>query len=168
MSNPRNNGQLIGRLARDPKVFENADGSKKVLFTVYADRNYFNKQNERESDAIPVEAFVRAQVQDLGPYANIHKGDLVAIGHVLRMDHYVKNGAEVFDLKVVAEDITFLESRTVTQTRMNNRVKAAEAQNQALQAQVSAPVAQPAAATSAVQDEQLPFGPEKPQLADAS
>ncbi|MEU6261829.1 single-stranded DNA-binding protein [Saccharopolyspora shandongensis] len=170
MSNPRNNGQLIGRLARDPKVFENKDGSKKVLFTIFADRNYTNTKNERPSDGIPVEAFVRAQTQGLGPYSNIHRGDLVAVGYALRMDRYTKNGAEVFELKVISEDITFLEPRLVTQARMNERVQAAEAQNQALQAQASAsaPVAQPAAAMSAVQDEQLPFGPERPQSADAS
>jgi single-stranded DNA-binding protein len=157
MSNPRNNGQLVGRLARDPKVFENKDGSKKVLFTVFADRNYLNGQSERQSDAIPVEAFVRAQAQGLGPYANIHKGDLVAIGYVLRMDRYIKGGAEVFDLKVIAEDVTFLEPRTVTQGRLAERVQAAEAQNQALHAQ--APVTQQLAQVSAVgSDEQLPFG----------
>ena len=159
MSNPRNNGQLIGRLANDPKVFENKDGSKKVLFTVFTDRAYTNAQNQRDSDAVPVEAFVRAQTQGLGPYANIHKGDLVAVGYTLRMDRYTKNGEPVFDLKVISEDITFLEPRSVTQARLNERVQNAEAQNQALQAQ-AAPVAAaaPAVAHASAVDEQLPFG----------
>lgn len=159
MSNPRNNGQLIGRLANDPKVFENKDGSKKVLFTVFTDRAYTNAQNQRDSDAVPVEAFVRAQTQGLGPYANIHKGDLVAVGFSLRMDRYTKNGEPVFDLKVISEDITFLEPRSVTQARLNERVQNAEAQNQALQAQ-AAPVAAaaPAVAHASAVDEQLPFG----------
>ncbi|MFI8089121.1 single-stranded DNA-binding protein [Streptomyces sp. NPDC086080] len=159
MSNPRNNGQLIGRLANDPKVFENKDGSKKVLFTVFTDRAYTNAQNQRDSDAVPVEAFVRAQTQGLGPYANIHKGDLVAVGFTLRMDRYSKNGEPVFDLKVISEDITFLEPRSVTQARLNERVQNAEAQNQALQAQ-AAPVAAaaPAVAHASAVDEQLPFG----------
>ncbi|WP_093802215.1 single-stranded DNA-binding protein [Streptomyces sp. Wb2n-11] len=158
MSNPRNNGQLIGRLANDPKVFENKDGSKKVLFTVFADRAYTNAQNQRDSDAVPVEAFVRAQTQGLGPYSNIHKGDLVAVGYMLRMDRYSKNGEQVFDLKVISEDITFLESRSVTQARLNERVRAAEAQNQALQTP-AAPVvaAAPAVAHVSAVDEQLPF-----------
>lgn len=159
MSNPRNNGQLIGRLANDPKVFENKDGSKKVLFTVFTDRAYTNAQNQRDSDAVPVEAFVRAQTQGLGPYANIHKGDLVAVGYTLRMDRYTKNGEPVFDLKVISEDITFLEPRSVTQARLNERVQNAEAQNQALQAQ-AAPVAAaaPAVAHASAVNEQLPFG----------
>ena len=160
MSNPRNNGTVVGRLANDPKVFENKDGSKKVLFTVFADRNYTNAQNERQSDGIPVEAFVRSQTQGLGPYANIHKGDLVAVGYTLRMDRYSKNGEQVFDLKVTAEDITFLEPRSVTQARLAERVVNAEAENQAIRREPAvavAPAAQPAAA-SAVHDEQLPFG----------
>ncbi|MFD2794590.1 single-stranded DNA-binding protein [Promicromonospora vindobonensis] len=160
MSNPRNNGTVIGRLANDPKVFENKDGSKKVLLTIFADRNYTNAQNERPSDAIPVEAFVRSQTQGLGPYSNIHKGDQVAIGYTLRMDRYSKNGEQVFDLKVTAEDITFLEPRSVTQARLAERVVNAEAQNQAArqdQVHVAAAAAQPAT-SSAVQDEQLPFG----------
>ncbi|WP_434598126.1 single-stranded DNA-binding protein [Streptomyces sp. A5-4] len=160
MSNPRNNGQLIGRLANDPKVFENKDGSKKVLFTVFTDRAYTNAQNQRDSDAVPVEAFVRAQTQGLGPYANIHKGDLVAVGYTLRMDRYSKGGEQVFDLKVISEDITFLEPRSVTQARLNERVQNAEAQNQALQAQTPTPVAAaaPAVAHASAVDEQLPFG----------
>ncbi|UJW28799.1 single-stranded DNA-binding protein [Saccharothrix sp. AJ9571] len=154
MSNPRNNGQLIGRLANDPKFFENSDGSTKVLFTIYADRNYTNAQNERQSDGIPVEAFVSAKTQGHGPYGNIHRGDLVSVGYALRMDRYNRGGKDVFDLKVKSENITFLESRTVTQARMNERVQAAEAQNKALQAEAPAQVVQ----TIPVADEQLPFG----------
>lgn len=153
MSNPRNHGSIIGRLAQDPRSFANKDGSQKVVFTVFADRNYTNAQNERQSDAIPVEAFVRAQVKGLGPYGNIHQGDLVSVNYALRMDRYNKNGSEVFDLKVVAEDITFLESRTVTQARLADRLKAVTEQNKAVAQQVQTVTAE----ASAV-DEQLPFG----------
>ncbi|MEV7872479.1 single-stranded DNA-binding protein [Streptomyces sp. NPDC088124] len=159
MANPRNNGQLIGRLANDPKVFENRDGSKKVLFTVFTDRAYTNAQNQRDSDAVPVEAFVRAQTQGAGPYAKIHKGDLVAVGYTLRMDQYSKGGERFFDLKVISGDITFLEPRSVTQTRLNERVQNAEARIQALRAPAPTPVVAvaPAVAYTSAVDEQLPF-----------
>ncbi|MFJ1954408.1 single-stranded DNA-binding protein [Streptomyces microflavus] len=164
MSNPRNNGNIVGRLANDPKVFENKDGSKKVLFTLFVDRNYTNAQNQRDSDAVPVEAFVRAQAQGLGPYANIHRGDLVTIGYTLRMDRYSKNGEPVFDLKVISEDISFLEPRSVTQARLHERVQSAEAQNYTLQVQAQAqgpaPVdaAAPAVVHASAVGEKLPFG----------
>ncbi|MET9657866.1 single-stranded DNA-binding protein [Streptomyces sp. NPDC006510] len=161
MSNPRNNGTIIGRLANDPKFFVNKDGSKKVLFTLFVDRGYTNAQNQRDSDAVPVEAFIRAQTQGMGPYSHIHKGDLVVVGYTLRMDRYTKNGEEVFDLKVISEGVSYLEPRSVTQARLNERVQSAEAQNQAIRQEQSAPVAVAAPAVahaSAVRDEELPFG----------
>lgn len=153
MSNPANNSNLIGRLAGDPKIFENKDGSKKVLFTLYADRNYLNSKGERDSDALPLEAFVPAKVNGVGPYSNIHKGDLVAVGSTLRMDTYQDaSGKTVYKLKVIAEDIRFLESRSVTSARLNTRIEAAQNALQAAQAQSQAaatPAAAPAAAVQA-------------------
>lgn len=35
-----NNGHLTGRLAADPHVFVNGDGSKSVHVTLYVDRPY--------------------------------------------------------------------------------------------------------------------------------
>lgn len=155
MSNPRNNGVLVGRLANDPQVFENRDGSKKVRITLMVDRNYTNAQNERQSDAIDVEAFINKAANGTGPYANVHKGDLVSVQTTLRKDVYPKNGETVYELKVVAEEITFLEPKSVTQARLAERVAKAEAENQALSTPAAAPAA--AATASPVQDEQLPF-----------
>lgn len=142
MSNPANTGTIIGRLARDPKVFSNADGSKKVSFTIYADRNFKNSAGETLSDAIPVEAFVRKDV-DLArtPYSSIHKGDLIAVGTSLRLDSYTRGGEKVFDLKVVAENVTFLEPRSVVQARLAERVTQAEQVNEQAKAAVPAAVA---------------------------
>lgn len=162
MSNPRNSATVIGRLTKDPVVFNNQDDSKKVAFTLMADHNYTDSQGNRGADAVPVEAFVRATTNGIGPFASIHKGDLVAVNLKLRQDRYTKNGVEVFELKAVVEDITFLEPRSVTQARVNERVAAAEAQNQALQTQpapapVAAAAAPQAAVASAVHSEELPF-----------
>lgn len=158
MSNPVNNGTLVGRLARDPKVFENSDGSKKVVFTVFAQRNYKSAQGETLSDAIPVEAFVRKSTEFAKtPFANIHKGDLVGLNTALQMDHFNRGGDEVFELKVIVEDITFLESRSVTQARLAERVSEAEKVNAAAREAVSGQVqTQAPAEASAVQSE-LPF-----------
>lgn len=162
MSNPRNSGTVIGRLTKDPVVFTNQDGSKKVAFTLMSDHDYTDAQGNRGADAVPVEAFVRATTNGTGPFASIHKGDLVAVAVKLKQDRYQKNGVEVFELKAVVQSITFLEPRSVTQARVSERVAAAEAQNQALQTQVQDPapaaVTASAVATSAVQSEELPFG----------
>lgn len=160
MSNPRNNGTIVGRLAGDPVVFTNKDGSKNVKMTIFADRNYTNAGGERQSDAVPVEAFVRATTQGLGPFDNVHKGDLVGVNYALRMDSYTKAGQRVFELKATVEDITFLEPRNVTQARLAERAKTANETNEAAAAAAPVPVAQPQtvpANASAVADEQLPF-----------
>lgn len=113
MSNPRNNGIVTGHLAADPKVFTNSDGSHKILFTVYAARDYTNKAGVRESDAIGFEAFIPAGATNLGPYAHMHTGDLVSVGYSLRMDSYATEGGEKrFDLKVVARDIALLGAKS--------------------------------------------------------
>ncbi|MFC4048317.1 single-stranded DNA-binding protein [Actinomadura syzygii] len=170
MSNPVNTGTVIGRLARDVKIFSNQDGSKKVAFTVYADRNYKNAQGETPADAIPVEAFVRKDTDvDKTPFAMIHRGDLIALDTSLRMDHYTNRaGEEVFELKVNVENIKLLEPKRVTQARLAQRVADAEQANRQMQAQATVPVptAVPAqvAAQSAMHD-QLPFGNRSPEKA---
>ncbi|MFJ7280645.1 single-stranded DNA-binding protein [Kitasatospora sp. NPDC098663] len=159
MSNPTSTASVVGRLANDPKVFENKDGSKKVMLTAFVDRGYTDAQGNRISDALPFEAFVRAQTTGIGPFAHVHKGDLLAIGYEPRMNRYTKNGVEVFELKLEIQNISFLESRKTTQARLAERVTNAEARNQALQAQAPTPVAAvaPAVAYTSAVDEQLPF-----------
>lgn len=164
MSNLANNGTIIGRLARDPKVFKNEDGSAKVVFTVFANRNFKNRAGERLSDAIPLETFINKDVNfEATPYANVHKGDLVAVGTELRMNDYERNGETVRDLKVIATGITFLESRQTVQNRLAQRVNATEQANREVQAETAAaaparvPAGVAAGDSSAVQDE-LPFG----------
>ncbi|WP_284982354.1 single-stranded DNA-binding protein [Arthrobacter sp. efr-133-TYG-118] len=164
MSNVANNGTIIGRLARDPKVFANEDGSAKVVFTVFVNRNYKNRAGERLADAIPLETFINKDANfEATPYANVHKGDLVAVGTELRMNEYERGGETVRDLKVITTGITFLESRHTVQNRLAQRVSAAEQTNREVQAAPAAAAPAPVPAgvaardSSAVQDE-LPFG----------
>lgn len=121
----------IGRLARDPQVFTNKNGSKTVLFTLYVDRDYTDAAGNTPSDAIPFEAYVPETVEGVGPYANIHEGDLIAVTSELRMDTYTdKSGQSVYQLKVRANRIKFLEPRSVTQSRLQaKQAQRTQAQN---------------------------------------
>lgn len=137
MSNAANNGTLIGRLAADPKAFENKDGSKKVLVTIYVDRNYKAADGKTISDAISAEAFVNAKTKDLGPFSYVHQGSLVALNtHIEQMPYTAANGEKVFGkTTVVIDDIQFLESRAVTQGRLAKRaVEGAQAEEAAAEA----------------------------------
>ncbi|MEU7156037.1 hypothetical protein AB0A98_06270 [Streptomyces chrestomyceticus] len=157
MSNPKSTASVIGRAANDPKVFMNKDGSKKVTLTVFVERGYTDAQGNRISDALPFESFVRAQTTGTGPFAHVHRGDLVALSYEPRMNRYIKNGTEVFEVKLEIQSISFLESRTTTQARLAERATKAESQNLQAQAGPVAAAAPAVAHASAVLDEQLPF-----------
>lgn len=156
MANPDSIAVAHGRLASDPKVFTNKDGSKKVMFTAYVDRGYTNRAGERVSDALPFEAFVRAETDGVGPFAHIHKGDRVGINYEPRMNVYQKNGETVYELKLEVQDISFRDSRSESQARLAERVNKAEAENQQL-AQPAPAAAAPAEQGTAVQATEPPF-----------
>lgn len=141
--NVRNNFQAIGRLTADPKVFDNADGSKKVRFTVAVKDNYQSKDPEGKmgynSQFLPVEVFLsadRVAKSGLGVYANVHQGDLVAItGQVENNNFTDKTGAERYELVLHIETCDLMEPRSVTDARAVNRaVAASDAQDAAPQA----------------------------------
>lgn len=152
MSNAANNGNLIGRLAGDPRAFANKDGSKKVVFTLYADRNY-KKDGKTISDQISVEAFVSHKTNGLGPFDYAHQGDLVALStHIEQQPYEAANGEKVFPAaKIVIDEITFLESRSTTQGRMAKRVV------EQAPAEGAAAEAAPAAEGATAYDNDAPF-----------
>lgn len=121
MSNPANSGNVIGRLAADPKIIAHKNGtSGTVLFTVYAQDNYVTKSTgQRESVRIDLEDFVR-DVNNTGVYNYMKKGTLVGINYKLaNSDRVDANGNKVYGMKVVVEQggIQLLESRTAAANR---------------------------------------------------
>jgi single-strand DNA-binding protein len=156
MSNATNNANLIGRLAADPKVFPNQDGSKKVLITVYVDRAYRTAEGKTISDQISVEAFVNNKVDGIGPFAFAHGGDLVGLSTHIEQLPYLKDGKLVYPgAKVVIDDIKFLESRGTTQARLAKRSVAAAEPTEGAAAE-AAPAAD-ATADSSAYDNDAPF-----------
>ena len=148
MSNAANTGTIIGRLAADTRVFSNADGSKKVLFTLYVDRAYKTRDGKTISDQISVEAFVNNKVDGLGPYTNVHKGDLVALSTHIEQVPYQSNGETVYPApKIVVDNVTYLEGRTTTQARLAKRVVSEDDNKQAAAPAEDAAVATEGAST---------------------
>lgn len=129
MYNVRNSFQVIGRLTQDAKVFDNADGSKKVRFTLAAKDNFKSgTENEAKSQFIPVEAFVSANAvkkNGIGRYGLIHKGDQVAVTGQIQNNNYTdKDGVNRYDLVLRIETLDLMESRTVTEQRAINNAMA--------------------------------------------
>lgn len=140
--NTRNAGTAIGRLASDPRFFDNKDGSRTVRFTVLVDQDYVNANGERGVDAVPVERFIPAD-RGNGVFDMAHQGDLVQVSYRATTDSYVdRNGERRYVTKLIVADVQLLESRKVTTERLAKRAAAQDAQNHAAQP-VAAPVAAP-------------------------
>lgn len=144
--NTRNNGTAIGRLASDPRFFDNKDGSRTVRFTVLVDQDFVSANGERGVDAVPVERFIPAD-RGNGVFDMAHQGDLVQVSYRATTDSYVdRNGERRYVTKLIVSDVQLLESRKVTTERLAKRAAAQDAQNraaQAAQAAAAAPVAAP-------------------------
>lgn len=146
--NTRNNGTAIGRLASDPRFFDNKDGSRTVRFTVLVDQDFVSANGERGVDAVPVERFIPAD-RGNGVFDMAHQGDLVQVSYRATTDSYVdRNGERRYVTKLIVSDVQLLESRKVTTERLAKRAAAQDAQNRAAQAAqpVAAPVQQVAPA----------------------
>ena len=76
--NLNNNGSLLGRLVQNPIVYVNADGSKKIRFTVAASNNYKSRDGQHHAQFVPLEAFLPAGSRN-SVYDYLTKGMLVSV-----------------------------------------------------------------------------------------
>jgi len=122
MSNPANNGQVIGRLAQDIKEFQNSDGSKKQLITIAAENNFKSgPKKEIQTNFIQFENFVPVG-RTSGGWDRAHKGDLIAVQYHVDAKPYTKDGVTEYPTKLVLDGFpTFLEPKSVTDKRAAQR-----------------------------------------------
>jgi len=129
-----NRGQITAaRLAADPKVFTNSDGSKSVHVTVYVDRPYKNADGSRPSDRIQLETFLRAETAfEKTPFAFMHQGDKVALEFELRSSTYADKatGEVIYSQVAHITDVELLDSRATTAARLAQRLNAAQTAQQ--------------------------------------
>ena len=135
MSNLRNFGTIEGRLARDPQVFANSNGSKTVIITVMVKRNYKTNENGEliyKSDAVELRGFIPAKNTKKSVFDYMHKGDAVAIGFTVVSNVYIDKNtqAPVYTQVLRITDVDLQESRTVTETRARARMSTMQAQAQ--------------------------------------
>lgn len=133
MANPNNNGTTIGRLARDPQIFTNGDGSRTVYVTVAAQNNFISRDGSRHAEFIPLEVFIPAD-RGNGVYNLIHQGDLVAVSYSVRVTEY--EGA--YTTRLTIDSLQMLEGKGTTSARLLQRY----GQAQQVQQTQSAPVNQ--------------------------
>ena len=110
--NIRNHGVVVGRLTKDPVVFTNGDGSRKIMVTVAAQDNYKNANNERGTQFVALEAFVSNKSNTLGAFDYMHKGDLVGFEYSVRSNNYTdKAGKAHYDQVLFIQSTDLMESR---------------------------------------------------------
>lgn len=118
MMNLNNYGMLTGRLAKDPLVFDNKDGSRKVKLTLAVQNNYRNsKTGEHEAQFIPLEAFIPSG-KTLGAYDYMHKGDKITVQYAVKATHYTDvSSNEIYAVVLQIENVRLDETRTNTETK---------------------------------------------------
>lgn len=144
MSNPANLVTLTGRLAGDPVLRNNSDGSATALFTLFVQRNYANR-GEYLSDRIPLQARVNNPGNPKNPFAIMRAGDLVQVSGAV--ESFVQNAGTdnpVYRTVIVVDTVLFTETANQRQERrMRKATRQATAQQQPIQPQ-QMPVQQPA------------------------
>lgn len=112
--NTCNYGVAIGRLVRQPKVYENRDGSHKVLYTLAVSRNFQNKEGRRDSDFVNLEAFLPAGRQvEQSVYSRLRVGELAAVRYTIRTSTYTDTSGESrFGVSLLTQDVELLEGKT--------------------------------------------------------
>ncbi len=107
-----NNTTLVGRLTKDPQLFESANGSRYARFTLACSRV------NGDTDFIPVTAF-NVIAENLCQYKG--KGDLICVTGRLKSSSWTDAaGQKHFILDAIAENIQYLDSRSKTQASQEN------------------------------------------------
>lgn len=113
-----NKAILIGRLTRDPELRYTSSNRAVCQFTVAVDRPYQNQTTgQREADFINVVIWDK-QGENVAKYMS--KGRLIAVEGRIQVRNYDNNeGRKVYVTEVVANNVQFLESRSMQQASGN-------------------------------------------------
>lgn len=122
MSNPFNNGTIVGNTARAPKLFEHANGSATVKLSVYARSTFKNKSTGKvESDIVDLTGYVQ-DAGTPGVFNCINAGDRIAVSYSLKTDVYTdKGGQKHYPLVARIDTVQLIDSRKESAARAARR-----------------------------------------------
>ena len=104
-----NNVVLVGRLVRDVDLRQTSTGKVMTYFTLAVNRNFKNEQGEQAADFIGCVAYGKT-AENMARF--LSKGSLIAVeGRISTRNYQAKDGKTVYVTEVVANSITFLESK---------------------------------------------------------
>ena len=100
---------LVGRLVRDPELYETENGNKITNITLAVPRNYKNINGEYDTDFIPCTLW-KGIAENTVEYCK--KGDLLGIkGRIQTRDVELEDETHKKHVEVIAEKVTFLSSK---------------------------------------------------------
>lgn len=104
-----NRAVLVGRLTRDPELRYTASGVAVATFTLAVNRQFTNRQGDREADFINCVIWRKAAEN----FANFtHKGSLVGVdGRIQTRSYENQQGTRVYVTEVVVDNFSLLESK---------------------------------------------------------
>lgn len=125
--NPDSFGIATGRLARDPKVFENKDGSKSVRFTLMIRNAFKGADGNYGSQGIDYQAFVPKTVDGLGVYGVLKTGSLVQVTYEPRENNFTdKDGVAHYEQILFVTDVRIREPKSAAAAREDAVVEGAD------------------------------------------
>ena len=100
---------IVGRLVRDPELYETENGNKVTNITLAVPRSYKNVNGEYDTDFVPCVLW-KGVAENTVEYCS--KGDLLGVkGHVQTRDIEVDEDVKRKLVEIVAEKVTFLSSK---------------------------------------------------------
>lgn len=106
--NTSNLVSLTGRLARDPKIWDQANGAKSYAMTIMVKDNFQSTRNGKKdyhSQGIDVRGYASAE-RGLGIVSHLKQGDEIQVGASLAAESYEKDGKTVYTQTVRVETVT--------------------------------------------------------------
>jgi len=97
---------IIGRLTRDPELRYTSNGTPVCNFTVACERNYTNKQGDRDVDYIKVVTW-RGLAENCAKH--LGKGRLVGVDGSLQIRKSENNNKTYINPEVNADNVRFLD-----------------------------------------------------------
>ena len=100
---------IVGRLVRDPELYETENGNKVTNITLAVPSSYKNVNGEYDTDFVPCVLW-KGVAENTVEYCR--KGDLLGVkGHVQTRDIEVDEDVKRKLVEIVAEKVTFLSSK---------------------------------------------------------
>ena len=97
---------LVGRITKDATIKYTQNKVSVASFTLAVDRNYKDKDGNKQTDFIPVQVIGKEKINNW-----LVKGKLISLEGSIQVDRWQKDGSWQTYTKVVAKDIQFLEKK---------------------------------------------------------